>query len=57
MKETNFSDAITYGIREFAGTFMFVSLILMVTCRSTTFVKKKLYVYVFIPMALFISRE
>jgi|JI6StandDraft_1071083.scaffolds.fasta_scaffold04498_9 glycerol uptake facilitator-like aquaporin len=57
IKSATFTDALGYGFREFAGAFMFVSLILLSITKSTTFMRRKLYVFVFIPMALFISRE
>lgn len=36
---------------------MFVSMILLAITKSTTFMRRKLYVFVFIPISLFISRE
>lgn len=57
MKALTLSDAMLYGFRDLAGTFMFVCMILLVITKSTTFMRRKLHVFVFIPMALFISRE
>lgn len=57
IKSANISDALNYGLRDLLGTVIFVTSILIVTSKSTTFTKKRLYVSMFIPIALFISRE
>lgn len=42
---------------ELVGTFTFVLSILIVTTKSTSFAKKTLYIYTFIPISLFICRR
>lgn len=57
IRSTTFVSALRYCFREIAGSFMFVSMILLAITKSTTFMRRKLYVFVFIPISLFISRE
>jgi hypothetical protein len=57
IKSTNIGDALNYGLRDLLGTAMFATSIMIATSKSTTFTKKRLYVSMFIPIALFISRE
>lgn len=54
---TGAKEVIADFFSELVGTFAFVLSILVVTTKSTTFAKKPLYIYAFIPASLFVCRR